>query len=674
VHEAYLHAISVLRDVSTKAPGAKNGLLVMGVANAGKTRLAFEAVRKALPTWHVFIWRVDDTVPPPQTFERKQVVIFIDDLQDHAPSEVRYARGATQTLDTRPQALQKMVLDIRGWARSVVLVATCRVEDELRTHARLGWLFAELSLVTVPLFPLKGPEAETIIGEFREQALQRIRDWDGTIGSLVLGLSARRQSYAELVIERDPAARVLQAMKLLTLADIEQHTEERLRAVCVRVFARADLERDDLWRDTVDALIRMQFVTEGQDHDVLVIRKDAYFDQVITDYPAPDRPLQLQRDLEKAVQVLADQQDAEAVFHLGNTLYSMKLYPPALDAYEKVLALDTFSATVTEPIVWRNKGAVLQSLRRLDDALAAYDQALALDPAFASAWRNRGDILQERGSYDAALDAYDHALASDAHNTAALNSKGRLLSRMGRGTEALAALEQALSIDPGYDFAWRVKGDVLQRLKRSDEALGAYDRALELNPGYAYAWNGKGVVYRETGRAAQALAAFDKAIELDPQLFYAWTGRGATLRDLGKYNEALAALDRALTLNPDYPVAQKNRGTVLEKLERYDEALQAYDRALALDPSYAAAHYGRGMVLAAQHQYDEALTAFDRALSGNPGYLDALLGKAWVLEQQGRRDLAAQVRAQAEAAASEGRSDEQPESAEEQRDREQMGR
>jgi tetratricopeptide (TPR) repeat protein len=672
VQETYLSAINALHDASIKAPGAKNGLLVMGVANAGKTRLAFEVVRTALPNWRVFVWRVDDVEPSNDLFAGENVVVFIDDLHEHAPAEVRYSRGASQTLDTRALALRRMVLDVRSWARQVIVVATCRSEDEVRTRARIGWLFDELVVVEVPQFPLQGPEAETIISEFQDQALKRTKDWDGTLGSLVLGLSAKRQSYAELVIERDPATRVLQAMKLLTLAGIEKHTEQRLRAVCTGVFFRTDLDQGDIWRETVDNLIRMQFVTEGADEGTLIIRKDSYFEQVVTDYPSPDRPVQLERDLEKAVTVFVGVKDVEATFHLGNAFYSMKHYTQALDAYERVLSLGLFSETVPAAVVWRNKGAVLQSQKRYDQAVDAYEQALQLDPAFSSAWRNQGDIQQERGDYAAALVAYDRALAIDPRYTAALNSKGRALSKLGRHTEALTIFDEALSIDPLYDFAWRDKGDALSALKRYDEALASYDHALELNPGYAYAWNGKGVVYRELGRYDEALSAFDKALELDPKLMYGWNGRGATLRDLGRLDEALAALDRAVHVNATYASALKNRGTVLEQLGRYDDALIAFDTALEQDASYAAARSGRATVLAAQHQLLAALSEFDKALASDPSYVNALLGKANVLEQLGQPELAAEMRAQARAAAAEGRGAEQQETMEEQRDQERV--
>src|SRR5262249_45429148 len=119
VQEVYLTAINALHDASVKASGAKNGLLIMGVANAGKTRLALKVVRKALPSGLVFVWGVDDVEPESDAFVGENVVILIDDLQEHAPAEVRYARGASRTLDTRAVALRTMVLDLRSWARQV---------------------------------------------------------------------------------------------------------------------------------------------------------------------------------------------------------------------------------------------------------------------------------------------------------------------------------------------------------------------------------------------------------------------------------------------------------------------------------------------------------------------------------------------------------------------------
>jgi tetratricopeptide (TPR) repeat protein len=607
VQEVYLRAMNTLRDAAARTTGAKNGVIVQGVANAGKTRLAFEVVRKSLPNWRVLIWHPDDEEPALAPLRDQNVIIFIDDLQEHAPSEIRYARGAAQALDNRALALRKMEEIVRGAARQVVIVATCRSEDVVRTQARVGWLFAELETVEMPVFPLQGPEVEHIIEEFRRQALQRMQDWDGTLGSLVLGLSAKRQAYAELAVERDPARQVLQAMKLLTAAGIVTHTEQRLRAICVKVFSRADLEQDVAWQETLNKLIRMQFVTDEAATYSLVIRKDSYFDQVITDYPPPERPMQLERDLEKTLQALMVIRDVEAVFQLGNAFYRLKHYDDALQAYDYALTKRSGSfSEITPAVLWRNKGAVYQSQRHYDEALAAYDRAIALDGAFASAWRNRGGVLDEMGRPEEALIAYDRALAIQPGYAAALNGKGKTLFKLHRFDEAIDAYSQATTSDPLYDFAWRNLGDALHDKKQFAKSLEAYDKAIEINEAYAYAWNGKGVVLREMGRAKEALAAFDRALQLDAKVYYAHNGRGAALRDLARYDEALTALDASLALNPQYASAWKNKGTVLEALKRYDEALTAYDRALAIQPDYARALTGKATALRKLGRDDEA--------------------------------------------------------------------
>ena len=51
IQEAYDDALQALRNASDEKASAKSGILVLGEANAGKTRLALEALMSVLPTW-----------------------------------------------------------------------------------------------------------------------------------------------------------------------------------------------------------------------------------------------------------------------------------------------------------------------------------------------------------------------------------------------------------------------------------------------------------------------------------------------------------------------------------------------------------------------------------------------------------------------------------------------
>jgi tetratricopeptide (TPR) repeat protein len=610
IQNVYQRAVDILSAAKAHAPGAKNGLIVFGVANAGKTRLAFEVTKKVLPSWRTLIWRPGDPQPTVNQIDDEDVVIFIDDLQEHAPAKMRFARGAVQSLDTRALDLQKMEQLVRSHARRVIVVATCRSENEMSTRARLGWLFGEVEAVRMPAFPSTGPEAERIINEFRKVAPERVdaraNGFDGTIGSIVLGLSAKGQSYAELAADRDPAVRVLQAMKLLSLAGIETHTRVRLRTICSQIFHQSEVATEGGWQDAVQKLLDQEFVTEGPSDDVLIIRKDVYFEDVITDYPSPNRPQQLERDFDRTAQAMMAVPDVEAVFYLGNALYRTKQYDGALAAYDFVLSVDDHTEIVPTAVVWRNIGAVLRSQHRYDEAVSAYDQAITLDAGYASAWRNRAGVLVDMGLYDEAISAYNRALAIDPTYAQAWNGKAKALVKQGQLLEARAACENATKYDPTYDFAWRNLGDILSSLGLKREALSAYDRALTISPEYAYAFNGKGVVLRELGDLNQALAAFETALDKDPGLYYAYNGKGATLRDMKRYDEALAALDHCLAMNATYASALKNKGTVLNALGRYTEALDAFDRALATDQAYISALQGKATALRQLQRTEEA--------------------------------------------------------------------
>src|SRR5262249_58996193 len=94
-----------------------------------------------------------------------------------------------------------------------------------------------------------------------------------------------------------------------------------------------------------------------------------------------------------------------------------------------------------------SRGAALQGLERLDEALVSYDQAIALKSDFADAFCNRGAALHKMKRLDEALASYDQAIAlkpdyADGYRNRAL---ARLL--MGRYREGWT----------DHEWRWEVK-------------------------------------------------------------------------------------------------------------------------------------------------------------------------------------------------------------------------
>src|SRR5581483_1319385 len=298
IQDAYNVAAQILVSINHGGEVSKQGILILGEANAGKTRLAFEILIHALPTWPVLRWRPDFTIEKISLEESrrdKRLVIFIDDLQDYVPSARRGSDGKSLIGDSRTTTLLSLVETVFQDMQKAVIVATCRLEDEIRVRAELGQLLAKLAIIQLRRFDgdTNNPEIATIIADFQRHGSTHTQDWDGTLGSLVLGLSTKNSEY--LKMQGDPAVSVLRAMKLLAKVGILAHTEQYLRTVCAEVFGEEDLLTDEkTWQEAVNQLVLKQFVTEEVEESsrefMLVIRKDSYFDQVITDYPTPDRP------------------------------------------------------------------------------------------------------------------------------------------------------------------------------------------------------------------------------------------------------------------------------------------------------------------------------------------------------------------------------------------------
>ncbi len=246
IKHAYNTAKQALLDAS-KGAGPKRGILILGIANAGKTRLAFEALTQTLPDWNVLLWNATyDTLSKvlvPTVSRGSGLVVFIDDLQEYVPAEGYDADGLGFLSDTRIATLQAFLHTMQT-VEHLVVVATCRLEDETRVGARLRWLFDQLQVITLRSFRVEvtDPESATILDLFRQHGTIDVEDWDGTLGSLVLGLSKKQSQYEQLVHSHHPAVAVLRAMKLLALALIPVHTSSRIQGVCTGVFGESTLQ------------------------------------------------------------------------------------------------------------------------------------------------------------------------------------------------------------------------------------------------------------------------------------------------------------------------------------------------------------------------------------------------------------------------------------------------
>lgn len=409
LREEYSQAIQTLEEASDPVKRIKGGILLLGESNAGKTRLALESLKQILPEWLLLRWQpyyTSNHIPPTQVLREKSLVLLLDDLHEYVSPQISSLRAVSTRDDPysgmapsfenpRVTALRALLETLLQVASNVVIVATCRSEFLESVNAELGdHLLIRLRKLHLPSFNSNSEDSQVklILATFQQEGHIHLEDWDGTIGSLVLGLSRKHDQYVGLP---EYAQIVLKAIKLLAHAIIFAYPEQYIRKICIRIFPRArNLHEDELWQDTIDLLLQKQFLIIEDSDKIneklnLTIRSGSYLEKVISDYPPSHRSARLEQDLSKLLEVLSELGDAGALSNLAIS-FSMQGFPEkALEAFDRSHALND-----TDTISWSNKGVSLTQLGRIEEALQAYERAIKINNWNIPARINKGYCLE----------------------------------------------------------------------------------------------------------------------------------------------------------------------------------------------------------------------------------------------------------------------------------------
>ena len=95
----------------------------------------------------------------------------------------------------------------------------------------------------------------------------------------------------------------------------------------------------------------------------------------------------------------------------------------ALKYFDKAIELDPLNY-----LAWANKGLILKSLDRLDDAILCYNRALTINPNYITVWYNKGVLLGSIGNFDEAIKAFDKVLELNPKHEFAMRDREILIS------------------------------------------------------------------------------------------------------------------------------------------------------------------------------------------------------------------------------------------------------
>lgn len=199
-------------------------------------------------------------------------------------------------------------------------------------------------------------------------------------------------------------------------------------------------------------------------------------------------------------------------------LSDLQRYDEALAECDRLLASELKSDPHLEPElvkVLTLKGAILQSLTRIEEALATYQAASKYKGGLHSTWLAQVEILVQLQRYEEALQICDRAIQIDPREIAPWLQSAHLLYQLQRFEKAISYCQHVVANDAQNYDAWQLQGICLAKLQRFALALQCYDRAIAIQPENALAYYNKACCYAEQGQVEPAIDNLKEAFQRD---------------------------------------------------------------------------------------------------------------------------------------------------------------
>ena len=200
------------------------------------------------------------------------------------------------------------------------------------------------------------------------------------------------------------------------------------------------------------------------------------------------------------------------------------------------------------PLAYLNRGAALEKMGHLDEAIENYDRAIALKPSYGKAFYNRGVVFSNMGQFDKAIADLDQAIVLSPSFGDAYNRRGLLYEKRGLLDKAIDDYNKAILSEPLSPEAYFNLGVLYGRLRSYEKALNYLSKAISINSDNADYYSNRGAIYSLTGQRIKALEDFNKAIELDHGIAAVYYNRGIVYLNTDRRALAIADFRKACDL------------------------------------------------------------------------------------------------------------------------------
>ncbi|MEW6375390.1 MAG: tetratricopeptide repeat protein, partial [Thermodesulfobacteriota bacterium] len=163
-------------------------------------------------------------------------------------------------------------------------------------------------------------------------------------------------------------------------------------------------------------------------------------------------------------------------FNSGVQFYNQREFSKAIQAYQKVVELDT---TYIE--AYNNLGIIYQEMGDLESAFKAFQKSIEINPRYEKAFNNLGIVFYTSGRHEEAVVAFQKALTINPNNIESHINLGILFKKQGESGKAIESFQKALSINPLCGEIHYNIAILYEQLENIDLAIGHYRQFIQIS-------------------------------------------------------------------------------------------------------------------------------------------------------------------------------------------------
>jgi tetratricopeptide (TPR) repeat protein len=262
-----------------------------------------------------------------------------------------------------------------------------------------------------------------------------------------------------------------------------------------------------------------------------------------------------------------------ALVQLGHSLYELKKYPGALEAYEKYRRLNPKAASYYV-------GMTLNAMKQYEKAVPVLQEQLRAAPRHADASYELGVAYRELTQYSNAVSAFQQAIQLKGKEPYpdAVFGLGLTYLKMGQRDQASQVARRLESLDKakGQQLREQIGGAATVQPAPTKGSAASRPEAEKQLAGAAAAYVKDGDAYSAKSAYPKAIESYKKALALDVNNGDAHWGLGAALYQQKRFAEALQPLQRAVRLKPDDNNVLWVLGCTYVELGNKQQALRIY--------------------------------------------------------------------------------------------------